>query len=99
MSPDPKRPIRITFGEALDRYIASRAGKVQAMKRPPEAIVPIRLASGHLRVDQVMPSKWDGYAESRFRKLARRIRLKLRMARRRLTGYRPGDAEKNIPEI
>ncbi|GEN63189.1 hypothetical protein AOE01nite_14130 [Acetobacter oeni] len=38
------------------------------MKRLLEAIVPIRLALGHLRVDQVTQAQWDGYAESRFRK-------------------------------
>jgi integrase len=53
-------------------YEAARTGKVVALKRTQEAIVPLRAALGHLRVDQITQARWDTYATQRLTKPPRR---------------------------
>jgi len=53
------------MAEALTRYAASRAGKIEAMSRLEDAAGAIRAGIGHLRVDQVNQAQWDRYAAAR----------------------------------
>ncbi len=76
-----KRPSRQSFAEALDAYIKSRMGKVEAMKRLIECTVPLKEKMGHLRVDQVGQRQWNEYAATRVRKPNPR--------RKTLEGYEP----------
>ncbi|MBV1835614.1 site-specific integrase [Acetobacter estunensis] len=57
-----------TVGEALERYIKVRMGKVEALTRLQEASIPLHEGLGHLRVDQVGQDRWDEYAATRYRK-------------------------------
>jgi len=63
-----KRPLKMLMSDAFARYIESRRGKVSALNRLQEAVVPLDKAIGHLRVDQIEQRIWDRYAASRTRK-------------------------------
>jgi len=63
-----KRPLKMSMAEAFQRYVDSRRGKVSALKRLEEAVVPLAHAMGHLRVDQIDQRIWDRYATTRYRK-------------------------------
>lgn len=63
-----RRPHALSVSDALDRYAASRKGKVMAHDRLLEAAVGLRGASGALRVDQVNQVRWDRYAAGRLTK-------------------------------
>ena len=58
-------PLKLTVGEALDRYSAHRQGKIVAQDRLDDAAGALRAAIGHLRVDQVTQPRWDAYAAQR----------------------------------
>ncbi|MBO1361999.1 site-specific integrase [Acetobacter sacchari] len=58
----------MSVAEALVRYVDSRRGKISAVKRLEEAVVPLSRAMGHLRVDQIEQRTWDQYAAGRVRK-------------------------------
>ncbi|MFT9092540.1 MAG: site-specific integrase [Gluconacetobacter sp.] len=62
------RPVQLWMADAFARYVDSRRGKISALKRLEEAIVPLSRSMGHLRVDQVDQRAWDRYAATRFRK-------------------------------
>jgi integrase len=63
-----KRPIKQTLAEAFDVYVRSRTGKVEALKRLKEAVVPLKEILGHLRVDQIQQQQWDDYTSRRVKK-------------------------------
>lgn len=68
-----RRPVALTVSQALDRYTTHRTGKVQALARLLEAVKPLRLALGPLRVDQVNQSAWDRYAAARVTRPHRKV--------------------------
>ncbi|WP_408872928.1 tyrosine-type recombinase/integrase [Gluconobacter roseus] len=63
-----KAPLKMTFADCLKRYVDSRRGKVSALKRLEEAVIPLHESLGHLRVDQINQREWDRYAATRFKK-------------------------------
>ncbi|MBF0864226.1 MAG: site-specific integrase [Gluconobacter potus] len=58
----------MTFADCLKRHVDSRRGKVSALKRLEEAIIPLHEGLGHLRIDQINQREWDRYAATRFKK-------------------------------
>ncbi|CAI9122018.1 tyrosine-type recombinase/integrase [Brytella acorum] len=58
----------MTFAEGLKRYVDSRRGKVSAIKRLEEAVIPLHEKLGYLRIDQINQRAWDRFAETRFKK-------------------------------
>jgi len=63
-----KAPLKMTFADCLKRYVDSRRGKVSALKRLEEAVIPLHEDLGHLRIDQINQREWDRYAATRFKK-------------------------------
>ncbi|MGV4856985.1 tyrosine-type recombinase/integrase [Acetobacter senegalensis] len=63
-----KQPLKMLMSDAFARYLESRRGKVSALQRLQEAVVPLEKAMGHLRVDQIEQRIWDQYAATRVRK-------------------------------
>lgn len=58
----------MAMAECLARYVESRRGKISAIKRLEEAVIPLADAFGHLRIDQIDQKRWDGYAAGRVKK-------------------------------
>ncbi|WP_061500356.1 site-specific integrase [Acetobacter malorum] len=63
-----KQPLKMLMSDAFARYLESRRGKVSALQRLQEAVVPLEKAMSHLRVDQIEQRIWDQYVVTRVRK-------------------------------
>jgi integrase len=66
------RPSNLELGDALDRYILSRTGKVEALGRLKDAAGALRMGLGHLRLNQINQAQWDRYAQQRVTRPGRR---------------------------
>lgn len=60
-----RHPLKLALADALDRYAASRIGKVVAVDRMKHAVAALKASLGDLRVDQVSQTQWDRYAAQR----------------------------------
>lgn len=55
----------LTLAAALDRYVANRATKVEAVARMKDCCTALKRVLGPLRVDQINQVQWDRYAAAR----------------------------------
>jgi integrase len=60
-----RRPLKLSFSEALDRYVTHRKTKIIDLARLKEAVVALKRGLGDLRVDQINQTQWDKYAAHR----------------------------------
>lgn len=65
-------PDRPTIAEALDRYVAERTGKVEALDRLTDAAGALKAGMGSIRIDQINQKRWDRYAAARVTRPGRR---------------------------
>jgi integrase len=69
-----RHPLKMALADALDRYSASRVGKIIAVNRMKHAVTALKAALGDLRVDQVNQTQWDRYAATRVTRPPRHLK-------------------------
>jgi hypothetical protein len=69
-----RHPLKLALADALDRYSASRNGKVVAVDRMKHAVTALKASLGDLRVDQITQAQWDRYSATRVTRPPRHLK-------------------------